>query len=141
MEETLQGPVHAPIIYPGVSARVKAIFTDSLILVVMMLVVSAIFSEFESVAEQLRIIAIVFILFLYDPLLTSFTGGTLGHRLMGLRVKDATDHKQNINFFKALIRFLLKATLAWISLLTVQGNAKGKAMHDMAVGSVVVFVE
>lgn len=140
MEEILQEPSHAAVIYPGVSARVKAIFTDSLILIVMMLVMSAVFSSFENVAEQLRILAMVFIFFLYDPIFTSLTGGTLGHRLMGLRVKDAADHKNNINFFQAFIRFLLKATLGWISLLTVQGNSKRKAMHDMAVGSVVVFL-
>jgi uncharacterized RDD family membrane protein YckC len=126
--------------YPGVSRRVKALFTDTVVMVIFMLLFSTLFSQFESVADEARVIAIVFIFLLYDPLFTSFTGATLGHRLFGLRVRRADDFNKNINLFLAMIRFLIKAFLGWISLLTVQSNPQRKAMHDMLVGSVVIEV-
>lgn len=139
MEENLQEKLPITIDYPGVSARVKAIVIDSILLIIMMLLVTSLFLQFENVSDQARIIALIFIFLLYDPLLTSFSGATLGHRIIGLRVRQAANETKNINFFLALIRFVMKATLGWISLLTVQGNQTRKAMHDYLVGSVVVY--
>lgn len=140
MEKSLTADLNSAYSYPGVSSRVKALFTDTVVMVIFMFLCSALFSQFESVANEARIIAIVFIFLLYDPLFTSFTGATLGHRLFGLRVRRADDFNKNITLSMAMIRFLMKATLGWISLLAVQSNPHRKAMHDMLVGSVVIEV-
>lgn len=141
MEENLQEKLPITMGYPGVSARVKAIVIDSILLIIMMLLVTSLFSQFENVSDQARIIALIFIFLLYDPLLTSFSGATLGHRIVGLRVRLAANQTKNINFFLTIIRFVMKAALGWISLLTVQGNQMRKAMHDYLVGSVVVYAK
>lgn len=140
MENLLTPEIQYTVEYPGVAKRVKALFTDTLVMILLMMLFTTLFSQFETVADEARVTAIVFIFLLYDPLFTSFTGATIGHRLFGLRVRDEQEPTKNINFFKALIRFLIKAFLGWISLLTVHGNEKRKAMHDMVVGSVVVEV-
>ena len=125
--------------YPGVLDRVKAVVSDSVVLVLFMAIVTYAFSIFENVPDNARIIAFIFIFILYDPIFTSVFGGTIGHMMFGIRVKRENNNMKNILFPFAIIRFILKALLGWISLLTVSGNEKRKAIHDYLVGSVVVF--
>ena len=125
--------------YAGVADRVKAVVTDSIVIVIFMIIVTYTFSIFENVPDNARIIAFVFIFFLYDPIFTSVFGGTIGHMMFGIRVKREKNQQKNILFPLAIIRFSVKALLGWISLLTVSGNKKRKAIHDSLVGSVVVY--
>ncbi|MEN8122707.1 MAG: RDD family protein [Bacteroidota bacterium] len=125
--------------YPGVSKRVRAAVTDSLVLAVLMVLTTYIFSNFENVPDIARISAFVFIFVLYDPILTSSIGGTIGHMIIGIRVKRENNQEKNILFPFAIVRFLAKALLGWISLLTVLNNEKGKAIHDYLVKSIVVY--
>jgi len=127
--------------YPGIIDRVKAVMTDSIVIIILMFIATYIFSNFENVPDNARIIAFIFVFGLYDPLLTSLFGGTIGHMMLGIRVKKDKDYKKNILFHIAIIRFLSKALLGWISLLTVSGNEKKKAIHDYLVGSVVVYTK
>jgi uncharacterized RDD family membrane protein YckC len=53
-------------------------------------------------------------------------------------VRREEDHHKNITFYKALIRFLIKFSLGWISLVTVTVNEKRKAIHDFAADSIVI---
>lgn len=125
--------------YPGLAVRVKAIITDSFIMMIFIIVTSIILSKFNTVSDSIRISAFIFIFFLYDPLFTSLFGGTLGHMAWGLRVKRENNETKKIYFHVAIIRFIIKATLGWISLLTITGNNKGKAIHDYIAGSIVIF--
>ena len=126
-------------IYPGVAVRVKAVIADSFVIIIFMIIVTYTFSIFENVPDSARIIAFIFIFFLYDPIFTSLFGGTIGHMMFGIRVKREKNQQKNILFPLAIIRFLVKALLGWISLLTVSGNKKRKAIHDSLVGSVVIY--
>jgi uncharacterized RDD family membrane protein YckC len=125
--------------YPGVFDRVKAIVTDGIVLIAFMFITSYIFSLFINVPDSIRIIAFAFIFLLYDPLFTSLFGGTIGHMMNGIRVKRESDETKNILFLLAIPRYIVKASLGWISLLTVFGNKKRKAIHDYMAGSVVVY--
>lgn len=125
--------------YPGISERIKAILADSVVMIVLMYLVSSIFSSFETVPDNWRIVAFVFIFLAYDPLFTSLFGGTIGHMLLGIRVKRESDESRNILFPFAVIRFIIKASLGIISLFTVSTNEKRRAIHDMVAGSIVVY--
>ena len=127
-------------IYPGVFDRVKAMVTDSIVIVVFMFVAAYAFSFFENVPDYARLMAFVFIFLLYDPLFTSIFGGTIGHMMVGIRVKRESNEQKNILFHLAILRFIVKAFLGIISLFTVFGNKKRKAIHDYLVGSVVIYV-
>jgi uncharacterized RDD family membrane protein YckC len=96
---------------------------------------------FENLVDSVRIGTFIFIFFLYDPLFTSVFGGTIGHMMMGMRVKRENDETKNILFPMAIVRFAVKAVLGWISLLTVLGNEKRKAIHDYLIRSVVVYYQ
>jgi len=126
-------------IYPGVLMRVKAVVTDSVVLLAFMIGTTFIFSRFEDVNDNFRIAAFLFIFILYDPLFTSLFGGTIGHKVNGLAVKKGGNHQQNIMFPLAIARFLTKALLGWISLLTISSNQERRAIHDFMAGSVVLF--
>ncbi|RKD85080.1 RDD family protein [Mangrovibacterium diazotrophicum] len=124
--------------YPGVSLRVKAVVSDSIVLLILIIGATYLLESFNNVPGYVR--GIVFVgMFLYDPILTSACGGTLGHLLFGIRVKRQNDQQRNIFFPLALIRYIVKIALGWISLVTVMSNKKGKAIHDMIVGSVVRY--
>jgi uncharacterized RDD family membrane protein YckC len=125
--------------YPGVYDRVKAIVVDAFVLILFMMMASYVFSLFENVPDIIRVIAFVFIFFLYDPIFTCTFGGTLGHMLIGIRVRRESDETKNIRFPKAVLRYIVKAVLGEISLFTVLNNPKRKAIHDYLVGSVVLY--
>lgn len=125
--------------YAGVSDRIKAVVTDGVVIIIFIIAITYIFDFFENVPNYAKMIAFAFIFGFYDPLFTTFFGGTIGHLTNGICVKRDKDHNENILFHSAFIRFILKALLGWISLLTISRNEKGKAIHDIVAGSVVVF--
>lgn len=125
--------------FPGVLVRVKAIVTDSVVLIILIIIFTYAFSLFDHVPDNVKVIAFVFVFILYDPIFTSVFGGTIGHMMLGVRVKRESDETKNILFPLAIVRFIVKVSLGIISLLTVSGNKKGKAIHDYLVGSVVVY--
>ena len=125
--------------YPGVLDRVKAVVFDAVIMIIFCIIVTYFFSIFKNVPVNARIIAFIFIFILYDPIFTSTFGGTIGHMMAGIRVKKATDQLKNIILPVAIIRYLVKASLGWISLLTITKSKNCKAIHDFLAGSVVVY--
>ena len=112
---------------------------DLLFILISMAFISQLIGLLNGVPDGIRIGAFIALFFLYDPLMTSMAGGTLGHMAVGIRVKKQGKEEENIHFFAALLRFAVKSFLGWISLLTVTANQRKRAIHDMAGGSVVVF--
>jgi uncharacterized RDD family membrane protein YckC len=127
------------MLYPGLVDRIKAVLFDVCILIAMMFVATSVLSAFENVPEAFRIGIFLFVFIVYDPLLTSVNGATLGHMIVGICVRRASDETKKISFIMAILRYIVKASLGWISLLTVAGNERRKAIHDMFVNSVVVY--
>lgn len=126
-------------VYVGIFERVKAVVIDSIVFVFLLVAVTQLFSMFDNVPDTARMIAFVFIFILYDPLFTSFLGGTPGHHINGIRVKLESNQTRNIILPLAILRFIIKVSLGWLSLLTVSGNSQRKAIHDMVAGSVVIY--
>lgn len=128
-------------IYLHISNRIKAAFIDAVIIIVLMLLFTDIFSRFESVPDYYKIIAFVFVFLVYEPLMVSVFGYSVGHFLNDLRVKRHSNPSKNINILLALLRFVTKSLLGWISLLTISGNVERRAIHDMLADSVVIFYQ
>jgi uncharacterized RDD family membrane protein YckC len=125
--------------YPGVFDRIKAIVVDWIVQLIFMFIGYFLFSQFDNVPDYVPMLVMIFIFLLYDPIFTSTFGGTLGHMFVGIRVKSESNVNKNISFPIALVRYIAKAFLGIISLFTVFGNKKRKAIHDFLVGSVVVY--
>lgn len=74
--------------------------------------------------------------FLYEPLLVSLAGGTIGHYLSNLRVID--DKSQgNVSFLKACARVVIKAALGWYSFISMAVARRHQAVHDLLTRSTV----
>jgi len=127
--------------YARLFDRVKAAFVDAIVLIAMMYAATEIFALFDNVPNYVRIIASVFIFLLYDPLFTSYYGGTIGHSFSGIGVRKDDNSDENLSLPFAILRFIFKAFLGWISLLTITGNEKRKAIHDFIAKSVVIEID
>lgn len=128
-------------IYPGILLRVKSMFIDYFIFVLLIFIVSFFFKNLDHISDSLRIGAFIFVFFLFEPLMVSFFGGSIGHQMNGIRVKKIGNHQKNIPLLLALFRFFLKVFLGWLSLVTINKNTHSQAIHDKAVNSVVIFKE
>jgi len=125
--------------YPNIKDRVKSAFFDSLVVMFMMYIASDIFLRFENVSSGFRIGTFIIVSFLYDPIAVAFFGGTIGHHINNIKIKRESNMDKNILIHTALIRFLVKVLLGWLSLLTISSSDKRRTIHDIAAGSVAVF--
>jgi len=126
------------VVHASIQDRIKAAVIDSIIIIVALFMTSELFALFDSIPNYIKIVVSIIVFILYDPLLTSLKGGTIGHTLSKITVRKDEKLDENISFPRALIRFVLKALLGWISLITISGNEKKKAIHDYAANSVVI---
>lgn len=127
------------MVYPGVSERVKAALIDTFLLVGIMVMLWLVFSSFDNVADEVRMVSFAIVFVLYDPLFTSLNGGTIGHMVMNIEVKKRAHQQKNISVVAAIIRYLIKVALGWVSLLVVSATKKRRALHDVLVGSIVLY--
>lgn len=125
--------------YPQLMDRVKATFADLFIVISFLAIVGYLFQTNGMADSSVKKYIIIITVFFYEPLLVSLMGGTLGHIMMQLRVVDEDNPQQKINFFRAFFRFVLKTIMGWISFLTVTSDEKKRAIHDKAVGAVVLL--
>ena len=84
-----------------------------------------------------RVLLIAVPVFILEPGLVAFTGGTIGHHLVGLRVRRLSG-AGNINLFAATIRTIVKFVLGWLSFIFVLTTERHQAIHDLAARSIVV---
>ena len=125
--------------YPSLVARIQSSFIDLLFILLMMFVLVWLFDHIGVVSDAARVCAMVLLWVVYEPLCTSL-GFTLGNYIKRLRVRQYRDRSKRISFFSALIRYVVKIMLGWLSFLTIHSNREKRAIHDLAVGSVVIMM-
>lgn len=124
--------------YATLLDRIKAYTIDTILIIILMYFISEVTASFTEVPNYVRVILFAFLFVLYDPLFVSISGGTVGHTFIDISVRKEEHPSKKINFLSALIRFLIKITLGWLSFLTVTNNPKKKAIHDTIAGSMVI---
>ena len=125
--------------YASILDRIKSTAIDTLILIACFYMSSDIFETIGDVPEYVRIT--LFALFiLYEPVFIAL-GATFGNYRNGIRVRKNSDYSKKINILQSLVRFFLKVSLGWISLLFILMNKKGRALHDIVSGSVMLKEE
>lgn len=123
--------------FANYSRRIQAALLDGIILVIFFVGLIVLASNVE-LSQWMKVSLFVFVGLLFEPLLVSMTGASLGHHYKGLRVEKDGDGR-NLNIFEALFRFLIKSVLGTFSLVFFLITKRHKALHDMAVNSVVVM--
>ena len=123
--------------YARFPRRLRGIMIDWILTMILMfgalLVASAVRSDHFS---RTLGIAVVIVLMLYEPILVSLTGGTLGHYFTNLRVVDERN-QGNVSFLKAVARFALKGLLGWYSFIVMTATRRNQAIHDLLTRSTV----
>lgn len=125
--------------YPGIFDRLKASVIDSIVIIFLIGASTEVFEIFDDSSIYFKMLFFLLI-FLYEPIMVSLFGASIGHRMCKLKVcSDRTS--KNLSLIKSIVRFLIKFMLGWVSLITISNNKQKKAMHDLVVNSVVTFDE
>ena len=125
-------------IYPRLIKRIQALIIDSVIFSFLLVSLFLLISSDAVTIRWLRAVILLFPVLFLEPALVSYTGGTIGHHLLNLKIQKA-DKNKKINLFLAFIRFILKSILGWFSIIFVLTTKKHQAVHDFLVNSVVVY--
>ena len=123
------------VLFARFPRRLLALCVDmGLFIVVMFLVVVAVdITPFETLGSLL--VGLLFLgVILYEPLLVSITGGTIGHHAVNLRVAREDDGG-NLRFFQAFVRVFLKGILGVLSFFFRGLTRRHQAFHDLATAS------
>lgn len=123
--------------YARFSRRLRAMLLDWIITLVVMFgaVLLASTVENDMFSRGLGVV-VVMALLLYEPVLVSRTGGTMGHYFTNLRVVD--EHTGgNISFAKACARVVIKGLLGLYSFAILAATRRNQAVHDLLTRSTV----
>lgn len=126
------------VAFPSLVSRVKALFIDLIIILIVFTATTLFIDSIGEISNFARGFILVFMLYLYDPIFTAFTGSTLGHKVMKLKVRRYGEPDKKISLGNAFLRFFTKGILGWVSFITVTGNKRKRAIHDWASGSIVL---
>lgn len=137
MEQTISPKPTASVEYPTLSDRIQSTFIDTTLIVILMFVFASILERYENVPDWIRIALFFGLWAVYEPLCTTL-GFTVGNLVKGLRVRRHGNTTKRINIVQAFFRYVLKLSLGWVSFLTIHSNAEKRAIHDLAVSSVVI---
>jgi uncharacterized RDD family membrane protein YckC len=123
--------------YARFSRRLRAMLFDWIITLIViygavLLATSVGSDNFSRTPGVLVIVALL----LYEPILVSRIGGTLGHYFNNLRVVDKDDGG-NISFPKACARAVIKGVLGLYSFVILAATSRNQAVHDLLTGSTV----
>lgn len=121
--------------------RIKALFIDVVVMLLIFTATTLFIDTFGDIPSFVKGFILVFMFYLYDPILTSLTGSTFGHKAMKLKVRRYGDPEKKISLGQAFLRFFIKGLLGWVSFLTVIGNKRKRAIHDLASGSIMLTVK
>lgn len=127
-----------PIVYPRLIKRVQAYLIDTFIIVFLLVGLFLLVTTIAIEPFWLRIAIVIVPFLIFEPILVSYTGGTVGHHLLKLKVQNASNIK-NMNIVLAFLRYILKNLLGTISLLFVLTTRKHQAIHDFLSNSIVVY--
>jgi uncharacterized RDD family membrane protein YckC len=123
--------------YGRFSRRLKAVVIDGIVMLLLTVaaLIIAVSTGSDSVGRILGF-TVIAIWLLYEPLLVSLTGSTIGHYRTNLRVVDNQTHG-NISFLKAVVRVIIKGVLGIYSFITMATTSRHQAVHDLLTGSTV----
>ena len=138
MEISISTPTSA-LEYTLLGDRVQSTFIDTILIVILMFVLASVLDRYGDVPTWIRIVLFIGLWGMYEPLCTTL-GATLGNYIKGIRVRKVGSNSKRVNFLQAVARYLLKLTLGWISFLTIHSNKERRAIHDLAVGSVMIKI-
>lgn len=124
--------------FPTLVTRIKALVIDFIIILIIFTTTSYLIDILGDIPGYAKGFVLIFMIYLYDPILTALTGSTLGHKLMKLKVRKYKDPEKKISIPQAFLRYFIKSLFGWISFISVTSNKHKRAIHDLASGSIML---
>jgi uncharacterized RDD family membrane protein YckC len=126
-----------PAAYASFLARFRALVVDAAVLVAATLsLVFAAGALDAPGAGRAAVAGLVALTVLYEPLLVSRFGATVGHRLCNLRIVSERTG-QRPAFWAAFVRFAVKSALGLPSFVFMALTRRHQALHDRVAGTTV----
>lgn len=123
--------------YTRLILRVRALQLDALLIVCAVLA-ALMLGDLSGFSHSYAKLALPLIIaFLLGPGMVAWTGGTVGHHWMGIRVARL-DGQGKISLFAATLRLAVKLALGWFSFFLVLTSRRHQAVHDLVARSIVV---
>ena len=124
--------------YPTILRRYLATFIDGILILFLFILISSLLQSESKTITITRVGIVLILFFIYEPFCTSKLC-TIGQKVTGIRVRKL-NNIEKISIFYAYIRIFVKIFLGIISFLTIPISKDRRAIHDFAVGSVVIRV-
>lgn len=118
--------------YATFTRRFRAVVIDNAIVsgaAVVMFFLGAAASELPG-ATRLMLLLVVALVLLYEPILVSRRGATIGHAMSRIQVVDARTGRWP-SFGRAFARFLIKMIVGIPSFITMALSRRHQAVHDL----------
>ena len=125
------------IAYTKLSRRIKALLYDGLALAGGLFITIFLVTALKLQPPLIESVLIIFIVISIEPFFISITGSSIGHHIVGLRVRRSKTDKR-LNIFFSYLRFMTKLPLGIISFFLVLTTRKHQAFHDLVSSSIVV---
>jgi uncharacterized RDD family membrane protein YckC len=122
---------------PSLARRYKALVIDVLLIATTMTI--ALLASGESTNQPTILIGLAIAWTFYEPIFSAY-GGTLGQRIMRIRVRDYNRPFKPARLWQVYIRMWTKGLLGWLSFLTVRNNREHRAIHDIASSTIVIML-
>lgn len=126
-------------IYPRLIRRVRAVLIDSVLVMLIIIVWWLTLPLLVNTDSYIKVALPLILIFILEPCMVAFTGGTPGHHIMGVKIVSARTGTY-IGVLRALIRALLRGLFGWLSFIIALTSRKHQALHDLAVGTVVILI-
>jgi len=123
--------------YPGIVRRYFSSVIDGLFVISAVVLASYALQSSDGITEKLRVFIILGMFFVYEPLCTSLFC-TLGQGLTGIRVRKLFTLRR-ISIPAAYFRTIVRLFWGIISFFTIPLSTDRRAIHEFAVGSIVIY--
>jgi len=124
-------------IYPYMLRRCVSSGIDMLFVLFFVIILAGLFDEMNLLNIPVKIV-LFSIFFIYEPFLIAYAC-TVGQLITSIRVRRLDDNTQKISLGQSFVRTILKNVIGIISFFTVHSTPERRAVHDLAVNSVVVY--
>jgi len=124
--------------YPRIARRVQGALIDGLVIPLCAIGSIVLLAYLGVEIGRAKAMTAILVIFVLEPLAVSWTGGSLGHHIVGVRVRRLSADR-NLGLAAALVRFAVKTATGLPSFLVVQTTRRRQALHDLLARSVVVY--
>ena len=123
--------------YPELTRRYLSSAIDGFLVLTIGIAIAVLLRSEDPLVIVARVLLVLLVVTSYEPVLTSQLC-TVGQQVTGIRVRRHDDHTRRLSLPRAYLRTVVKVLLGVYSFFAMGFNEERRAVHDLAVGSIVL---